>query len=234
MKERPILYSAPMVLAKLAGRKTQTRRVAKFQFLEGQNPDFSGYTAGTYMTGGTPGVWVLRSRGRGACWNDRTDPLNCPYGGPGDRLWGRETFGISDDREDIDMARALKDAKEQMPWASVIYRADANSSHALSHLVDGRWRPSIFMPRWASRLLDEVVSVRIERLGDISEADAIAEGLISKPSIVTGQTMWSWPTATHWFARAREAYLAGWDTINGKGAAAKNPWVWRVETRPVR
>jgi hypothetical protein len=217
MKERPILYSAPMVRAKLAGRKTQTRRVAKFKFYEGQNPDFSGYMPGPYITGGTPGTWVLRSRGAGSCWNDRTEPLDCPYGMPRDRLWGRETFMVCRDG-DRHFCR---------------YRADEPN---LVESFDGqKWKPSIFMPRWASRILDAVVSVRVERLQDVGEADAMAEGIecVAPTDLDDLRFDYTWPGSGERYPSARDAYLAGWETINGKGSAEKNPWVWVIETRAV-
>jgi hypothetical protein len=234
VKERGILYSAPMVLAKLAGRKTQTRRVAKFQFYEGQNPDFGGYTPGTYMTGGTPGTWVLRSRGAGSCWNDRTQPLDCPYGKPGERLWGREAWGLHSPSDPTDWFReSLKKLSDEAFRASweVAYRASWD-------VDDGScfWRPSIFMRRQHSRILDEVLAVRVERLQDISEADARAEGLEPvRSEIEQGQfgDFWRWPGGATLFDDPRSCYFAGWDTINGAGAAAKNPWVWAVTTRPV-
>jgi hypothetical protein len=84
VKERPILFSGPMVRAILEDRKTQTRRVAKFVPREGVNLAFTGLTPGNYCTGRIDSGWVLQSRGAGACWNERTAPLKCPYGLPGD------------------------------------------------------------------------------------------------------------------------------------------------------
>jgi hypothetical protein len=213
MKERPILWSAPMVLALLARRKTQTRRVAKFKLFDGQNPDFSGYTPGCYHSDIAASGYVLRSRGAGGCWNDRTKPLK-PYALVGDRLWGRETWAWVGEYHFHD-------------HRSIMWRATSGDSRPL----DGRWRPSIFMPRWASRLLDEVVGVRVERLQDISEPDAIAEGIEDRGRLSLSGQRWCWPGGNEAFTTARAAYLAGWDTINGEGSAAKNPWVWVIEFR---
>lgn len=236
IEETPMLWSAPMVLAKLAGRKTQTRRII---------------TERNSLVNGSPAALPFAQLDFVKAW---IDPGPSPSGNrgpylkvpsldgevmhrvyprlhPGRRLWGRETWGVSDDREDIDWARVIRDAQEKMPWASVIYRADANGGHALSHLVDNRWRPSIFMPRWASRLLDVVISVRPERLQDISADDAIAEGLEEVAGL--GVPEYGWPGGQQTFLDPRDCYLAGWDTINGKGSSAKNPWVWRVETRRI-
>lgn len=208
MKERPILWSAPMVLALLAGRKTQTRRVAKFVFKAGQSPEFSGYTPGTYCTDVPSTGYVLRSRGAGHCWNDRTEALK-PYALVGDRVWGRETFCWAHTDE-----------------ADPVYRAD----HPWRD--DVTWKPSIFMPRRASRLLHEVTAVRIERLQDITEADALAEGIEALRNPATGEEVFTWPggmaAPPEAFKSARAAYLVGWESINGDGSAAKNPWVWVI------
>lgn len=142
-------------------------------------------------------------------WNQR--PL--PYGQPGDRLWVRETW-----------ARDSEDG-------ALCYRADIGTGTVADdwqrNIDDGahgyRWRPSIHMPRWASRITLEVVSVRVERLQDISEADAIAEGT-QEPSLVpiTGARL-----------SERAVYAALWESINGPGSWDANPWVWVVEFKRV-
>lgn len=192
MKTRPILWSAPMVLALLAGRKTQTRRIVKPQ------------------TEHRPIGWGTAENGA-----DKNVAVK-PYARVGDLLWGRETFGATeltlDDRHRPGIHyRAADDWPQRGPWP---------------------WRPSIFMPRWASRLLHEVTAVRVERLQDISETDAIAEG-VEQVENPRGYTGWRWPGSTDVYATARFAYLAGWDTINGKGSAATNPWTWVVSFKPV-
>lgn len=198
-----------MVLALLAKRKTQTRRIVKPQ------------------TEHRPLGWGTAENGA-----DKALAVK-PYARVGDRLWGRETWAVAHQHvPDIGTIQALKDARNGMPWASVVYRASAIGGWAASHLVDDKWRPSIFMPRWASRLLHEVTAVRVERLQDISEADAFHEGIEMVTEFVnTPEFMW--PGGDTYFPTAREAYLAGWDSINGKGSAAKNPWVWVVTFRPV-
>jgi hypothetical protein len=166
-----------------------------------------------------------------------------PYAEVGDRLWGRETFST--------------DARGVYPCPRAWYRADftkhddpKNAEHirecdggkkpwadCFACATDGdgvTWRPSIFMPRALSRLLHEVTAVRVERLQEITEEDAIAEGLVNRPSCVLPDVpMWGWPGSDRYYRHAREAYLAGWDTINGKGSAASNPWVWVVSFKPV-
>lgn len=199
MKERGILYSAPMVLAKLAGVKTQTRRMLKPQ----------------------P---VVRPIGWGKFDDNPKMRIRCPYGYPGDRLWTRETWAVRRDRDEVKI-RDL-DPKLDGPW----YRADGEEPGGCAGGI-GKWRPSIFMPRWASRLLDEIVSVRVERLQDISEADAKAEGAAWRIS----------PGGDHAGAFEHEATPIGyrnhyrdvWESINGAGSWEANPFVWVVETKPV-
>lgn len=203
VKERPILFSGPMVRALLDGRKTQTRRVVKPQPPEGAR--YSGIHYASYE----PSSHFFNSPSGPA-------KRRCPYGEEGDQLWVRETFAfISDCRHDDPGAAALA--------ANAFYRAD--------EMVDcgdiTRWRPSIHMPRWASRLTLEITDVRVERLLDCSDADAQAEGLMW---VTPG--MWSvdrtLPIIGH---DARRVYFELWDHINGSGTAAANPWVWAVSFR---
>jgi hypothetical protein len=212
MKERPILFSAPMVRAIQAGTKTQTRRVVK--------------------SVGRDGGFVLVEQESGAYWPYRSDdgettfvtvrergdeylheiPMCCPYGAPGDRLWARETWA-----QPGAVARSDDPVREDGP---VVYRADGESAHS--------WRPSIHMPRWASRITLEVTGVRVERLQDISGADAIAEG-IERDALTD-----DWSSYGQFVGAAltpKGSYRALWDSINGTGSWDANPWVWVVEFR---
>jgi len=204
MKERPILFSAPMVRAILEGRKTQTRRVVKPQ------PDA--------VHSGTPYWFVGGYRLSETAHN----PLRCPYGQPGDRLWVRETW-----------------APLEAAGTPYIYRADADEDGSVPYLVHGspvgggvghanphRWKPSIHMPRLASRILLEVVSVRVERLRDISEADAEAEGAPLELGELERVTLGA-------KARYRSGFCRMWSSINGRESWDANPWVWVVEFRMV-
>ncbi len=191
MKERPILFSAPMVRAILDGRKTQTRRIVKQKHLP-----FLENILGNFIDGK---------------WNQR--PL--PYGKTGDRLWVRETFNINDD-------------------GHYIYAADLNDAGVTKWAA--KWKPSIHMPRSASRVLLEIVNVRVERLKDISEDDAIAEGI----SRVPFRPCDGWPICDGYMVgkddgvsglkhKAKVAYQELWESINGKGSWDLNPFVWVVE-----
>lgn len=132
-----------------------------------------------------------------------SEALRCPYGVAGDRLWVRETFALESKSYAGDKVR---------------YRADGKPT-------SGAWRPSIHMPRWASRITLEITGVRVERLQEISEADAKAEGVIP-----TGRR------ATHKWCNGedvshRRQFADLWDSLHGKGAWEQNPWVWVVEFR---
>lgn len=165
--ENPILFSTPMVKAILEGRKTQTRRVVKWKpYHEGEkiNFNFSGMSLGQYMTGVPESGYVLYSRGHGGTWNQKTKPIHCPYGEPGDILWVRETWA---------------------PARGVV--APGYLYKSIDNLNDVKWKPSIHMPRKAARIFLKVKDVRVERLQDITGEDAQAEGV--KPSIFPYQPL---------------------------------------------
>jgi hypothetical protein len=190
MTDRPILFSAPMVRAILAGTKTQTRRVVKlkpWQQIEERDD-------------GTPWPWMYD--------DDRADDhwLPCPYGQAGDRLWVREAWRVvwSSDNEpprELDAAYRF--------W----YEADAPLQDGY-----GKLRPSIHMPRFASRITLEITAVRVERLQQIDEADARAEGICRTE-------------CPDWHATTD--YRALWESINGPGSWDANPWVWVIEFKRV-
>ena len=178
MKERPILFSGPMVRAILDGRKTQTRQVVKNQ----------ERAWNFWRMFPTPSGDRFAFR----C-NITTHDLKCTYGQQGDRLWVRET------------------------WMD-------------SRGEDRRWKSPVTMPRWASRITLEVESVRVERLQEISEEDAKAEGIDG----------WHWDGDVLPFVAANRhlhpavlKYALLWQSINGPGSWAENPWVWVVTFRRV-
>ncbi|MCX5876625.1 MAG: hypothetical protein NT087_10115 [Deltaproteobacteria bacterium] len=142
----------------------------------------------------------------------------CPFGQPGDRLWVREswsTLGIFDKQKPSDMDKNY--------LGTIRYKADGAQS--------GKLRPSIFMPRWASRIMLEIVSIRVERLQDISKEDAIAEGLERSPE---GDEFFV--KTKNMFSRnmdPRDTYRALWCAINGYESWGDNSWVWVIEFRRV-
>lgn len=198
-KERPILFNADMVRALLDGRKTQTRRVVKPK--RGWPIDFVG---GVGMEN-DPTCWGFEN-GDGEWWSlkgdERCSQIPCPYGQPGDRLWVREAFAYGLCTE-----------------STLAYRA----THKPSDLEEGwyepiKWKPSIHMPRWASRITLEIVSVRVERLCSISNEDAISEGIGAPLDMRYA---------------ALDGFKPLWVSINGADSWDANPWVWVVEFKCV-
>ena len=143
--------------------------------------------------------------------------VRCPYGQPGDRLWVRETWAVA-------------------PLA-IHYRAgnDFKSFPDEPRLYDYAstqgWRPSIFMPRWASRITLEVIDVRVERVQDISDADALAEGIYRYSDHAAWTYTWNHDMPPHYYGKAVFAFRALWDSINSRRGYGWdiNPWVWVVE-----
>lgn len=223
MKERQILFSGPMVAAILSGRKSQTRRFVKLA--EFGRSDTPGYD------------WHYRTR-RGL-WSDircEGAPVQlCPYGRPGDRLWVRETWRA---HKAFDLV-----APSKLPKINGLhYEADG----PLPKFWDaGKRRPSIHIPRWASRITLEITGVRCERLLQISADDAKAEGLgcVTKDGSLYKYGIpdldglpgndnhgWHWK---EWERDPRNAYHKLWEQINGPGSAVADPWVWVVEFKRV-
>ena len=196
-KERPILFSGPMVRAILEGRKTQTRRIVKPQpdenglsFMPNAPLDWRDDVHGDWnpWKGETPDgdTW----RGRVQCW-------------PGDRLWVRETW--------------MRSPNAHLGMPPIEYKA--TSSNQFIEEWPGYWKPSIHMPRWASRINLAVVSVRVERLQDCSITDALAEGIV---------------TDDEWPVDPRDSYRSLWESINGPGSWDANPWVWVIEFKRIK
>lgn len=239
MKERGIIFNAEMVRAILDGRKTQTRQIVKS-------------VPTTHAFHG----WVMSStcakdEGK-ACLAIGDSPLlkdpirlNCPLGKVGDRLRVRETFALlgNEDGVCVDWNDGIVyDEKE----AARIYRASCEQKdgdyglwsipddaewkpHTDNHKYDGTWRSAAQMPRWASRILLEITDVRVERLQDISQADAIAEGAPpSHPTIDAVSREHGFPDFSRsWFGQT------WWHTYDEK-SWKNNPWVWVIEFKQIQ
>jgi len=210
MKSRPILFSAPMVRALLAGTKTQTRRVAKHPHV------LSAKRINSYP-GHTLFYCALQETVVGAA---SVGAVACPYGVPGDQLWVRETWA-----HHVQAQSAERD--EDGPF---VYAADG--PQALQARLASKWTPGIHMFRWASRITLEITAVRVERLQDISEADALAEGVTPKwePGC-SGRLMEA--IGGFSFRPAASAYADLWEQINGAGSWDANPWVWALSFKRV-
>jgi len=212
MKEHPVIFNSEMVRAILDCRKTQTRRVINPQPTLSERTGFN---------------WKGAAYGIGSTYRDTVRNFancfkTCPFGQVGDRLWVRETFAVlgNEDGCPIDWNGNLIKGDEKQ--AARIYKASCwqePGNYGLWSIPDretqyeGTWRPSIHMPRWASRITLEITGVRVERLQDISEADAIAEGGTKHFNI-------------DWFGPL-------WASIYGVDSWDANPWVWVIEFRLV-
>ncbi len=256
VKERPLhLFSGEMVRAILDGRKTQTRLIVKPV----------GHDEG----------FVIVERDDKTLWPWRSDdgesmfttiggltheiPMSCPYGHPGERLWVKENFFIGED---------LGEGWE--PWMLqgdrfryYCFGGDEGYDVPLEYLVPRRtrethnnegtaehWRgfgpiSSLFMPRWASRILLEITDVRVERLQDITSDDAVSEGLkgITKDGCLVkyglpdtdgfpGTDDFGWPWKA-WCVNPVDAYRRLWEQINGAGSWEENPWVWCISFKKI-
>jgi hypothetical protein len=222
---------------------------------EGLNLSFSSLRAGNYCTGVPDSGWVLSSRDGRGTWNQRTERLFCPYGNVGDRLWVRETWvdlravspSSDEPNEWGDRPHFRLEEPTQQPngaWhydgLDVIWRADGevefcDGDGAIGDMADKRdmahWKSPVIMPRWASRFTLEITKIRVERLQDISEEDAKAEGLnpkkIHDPANPDTGVVRSY----------RNAFADSWNLINRKDPACdwqNNPFVWVLEFKKVK
>lgn len=232
MKERPIIMGAESVRAILEGRKTQTRRVVNPKYKQ----DEFGFNVCTNKKTGER--WVEKADVDGGDFDTGTRIVTCPYGKVGDRLWVREMWRVG--------------MREDPYWRykGVQYKADElcpeNEKDELPLLVlpeardmevSPSWRPSIFMPRWASRITLEITDIRVERVQDITAKDATAEGVgrLFEIDVAFDGKFTDIPfnmeegLAVHQFARL-------WDSINSKRGYPweSNPWVWVLTFKVVQ
>jgi hypothetical protein len=257
VKEHPILFSAPMVRAILAGTKTQTRRIVKPQPVQPvERPlKHTARHAGSYFdaycserkTDENP-----RGMSDRWCWwtaDDRPDPLStirCRYGAPGDELWVRETWYCDNTTApNWNRGKTIEPTADLVAeWReSMYYRADAKSRDELAARArpecacsefggKSPWRPSIHMPRWASRIALDVTGVRVERLHDITDADAKAEGAAWR--IDTGGDLNGAFSHVDTPIGYRNHFRDLWKSINGAASWDANPWVWVIEFKRVQ
>ena len=207
MKERGMIFNGEMVRAILDGRKTQTRRPIKWKqtrFTEiGEREDGS--------------KWPWSEDAEHAC--DFWHP--CPFGAVGDRIWVRETFqGPLFDYDLMD--NYCKDPTPFKKPEFCVYKADGVPAPEFYDADDELhccWRPSIHMPRWASRILLEITNVRVERLKNISDRDAICEGC-STADMKSGDCV-------------ADVFARLWASIYGSDSWNANPWVWVIEFKRV-
>jgi hypothetical protein len=220
MTDRPILFSAEMVRAILDGRKTQTRRLMKVQPYPDSIVTVEHYHQTVIDRHGDmqPGKEIF-----GAHWDDGEFGLRCPYGAPGDQLWVRETWAPLADCVVLNCAYYRADGEHV-----TLIDGDGFTQTNRDGSEKSAWRPSIHMPRWASRITLRITDIRVERLQDISEDDALAEGA---PRLLwDGEgAFYDSPTGQH-----RVGFAGLWNHINGPGAWDANPWVWVVAFERVK
>lgn len=202
-KERPILFTGEMAKAILENKKRQTRRVVK-------KPKRSPMSDEMFFAGLELGV------------KDRAEVQNCPYGQPGERLWVKETFAPYGDAGALWFKAGIPEYECARPTGKWL-----NFPYLLGELVapsnNLKWTPSIFMPRWASRITLEITGVRVERVQDISEEDAKAEGVVS----------WTLPTGEKVY---KPEFSLLWKRINDKRPGCSwqdNPWVFVIEFKRI-
>lgn len=217
MKACPILFSTPMIQALLDGRKTQTRRVIT------QAEKLS------YVVDCGDGVYGDEE---GAAH------FKCPYGKPGDLLWVRETWvrGHEYDESDMPKVGAVDEYIDKI-W----YRASSPElwwdNEGVADHNNPPWKPSIHMPRAASRLTLEITDIRVERLQDISQEDALAEGIRPMNTTIFNTHSMTIPQAFNypnhngfgWCRDAVDSFQTLWQSINGEESWQANPWVWVIE-----
>lgn len=248
VKERPILFSTPMVQAILEGRKTVTRRVMDIQ---PNNPHTFGVSP-IWGYGVPTGMRFQELANDEATvkdpWNyfcvhcatnensKRVDKwVHCKFGKKGDILWVRETwrpfYKGSDTAPGYWNMFEFKAGGEKICPVEYEFRFD-------DYLVNGKWKPSIHMPRAACRLRLRIKSIGVERLHDITEEDAIREGIDSEELFINdyseGKRYRDYFDETcedvmEWFASPVDSFKSLWQSINGKESWDSNPWVWRIE-----
>lgn len=215
MKERGIIFNGAMVRAILSGKKTQTRRA------------ITAKTLHLFDVAAKVGECHELTSGEPADERSQTYYQQfCPFGQPGDRLWVRETFGyVSPDEHERPHSECNIEYRADLPPGCTDRPGNWPAEECAGDPARPRWRPSIHMPRSAARIILEITDVRVERLNDISNDDALAEGMddgTSEAALSVG-----------WFEKPRRAFQRLWARIYGQESWDGNPWVWVVEFKQV-
>jgi len=204
---KSLILTGEMVIAALEELKTQTRRTYGLEYVNELPHRWE------YLGRDGDGIHLFRPNRHPWLLPDEILRLKCPYGVPGDKLYAKETWA-TERRLDHLSPSEIGNAAEVPLW----YKAD-NADSQRSLLERGKWRPAIFMPQWASRITLELTDVRVERLQEITEEDAIAEGFMAMPGITSGGSVG--------LMSARACFKECWDALNGKKYPwSSNPWVW--------
>ncbi len=249
MNEKPILFKEEMIRAILAGNKTQTRRIV--------NPQPESDVDVVENTGGN--LWYFYNKEKAKLnYPQYINMRKCPYGIPGDELWIRETWKIQSFMEGEPIEFLYKDGKvmdehelERWQWSKYEEWHERVTMKATNELVESdlepdddsgnflwtgkesplKWHPSIFLPRWGSRIQSGVDNIRVERVQDISEEDAKAEGVSLDDYQYT-----SFPVEGERVETYKEGFEILWDKINKKRGFGwdENPWVWTVDMNNIK
>jgi hypothetical protein len=229
MKTRPILFSAPMVRAILDGRKTQTRRIVK--------PQFSADVTEINERPALDPILKCVVSGHSGEWQDGhslDEVRRCPYGQPGDRLSVKEHAWMFCEKVPNGTTKTGRAKWRYVPLraAPILYCADHSEKPTVGVVHPDTanswgWRKKLgrFLPGWASRITLEITKVRVEKLNDISEADAIAEGFEPEDAYDDGDHFG--------VVSAKESYRTLWESLNGPGSWEANPWVWVVTFKKI-
>jgi hypothetical protein len=226
MMEKPILFSSPMVKAILAGKKTQTRRIIK------------NYPSNYYKPTGEIG-WGDEPMGSFHELHDGAHEakyIRCPYNHPGDHLWVRETWQRVETSDGLGVVYRADESILAVEYDEINEFEKTNERlieprQELHDFIDEDmpWKPAIHMPRWASRITLEITNVRVERLHDISESEALAEGIENFP--------YQMPESINLVKDSMviDRFARLWDSINAKRGFGweVNPWVWVIEFKVV-
>jgi hypothetical protein len=262
MTDRPILFSAEMVRAILDGRKTQTRRVAPIRELNILQHPGDMITWSVSFLKAVKGVLSNHSGGKFSDLHARSiiaSQFN-PYGKPGDLLWVRETWGaVWPADEPVPLRQCEIEYRADLPPGCTDRPGEWPADEGSGPEVP-KWRPSIHMPRWASRITLRITDIRVERLQDISEDDARAEGCEARPfpgpwwqgyrdlgdgqlfhQQAVGDTAPDWMIEpkkmppTPWLDRsARDGFRSIWMGLHGPDAWDENPWVWVISFERIK
>lgn len=211
IKERGIIFKSEMVRAILDGRKTQTRRVIK-NCTVGRD-EISPFIKIGNFSGHYP--------------DDLPEVIKncCPFGKVGDRLWVRETFRVHSRATDV--ATLAYKASEQQSWTQQVARVPIEL--CTKQISPEAWTPSIHMPRWASRITLEITDIRLERLQEISQSDAQAEGM----ELTGWRPTYSDPDSGGDYQTPYDNFAELWESIYGEDSWQSNPFVWVIEFKKV-
>lgn len=222
MNSKPILFSAPMIQALLDGRKSVTRRIVKPQPSDHHWRSLKNYElSARVMTGVECSFVRFRHNLSGMPHlTEDIETVRCSYGKPGDLLWCRETWAVGTIYDGVSPSEINPGGKPN--WCGIRYAAT-------DERLGLRDRPSIHMPRWASRVTLEIISVKVERLQDITEEDARAEGIADGGCLNCGNPepcRCAKPSPS-----PREGFIRLWEEINGPNSWHLDPWVWALSFR---